>query len=358
VKRAMVAALLLASCTDIPIGDGPRKAVVRSVASDVIAPAHERMASAAAELEAAATALAAAPDAERLAAAQAAWRAAREPWSESLVFRGGPVTDGSYESRLDQFPIDEARIEAEIAGTTELTPGRVLSLGNNKRGFHAAEYLLFDAGGDAAALAALTTEPGAERRRQYLVATTTLLARDAASLHAAWDPAGGGFETAVVDIGGAGPYATVKDATDAVVNDSIFLAELIADAKIGKPLGRLGGQPDPALVQSGTSDFALDELRAHVRGLSEVYVGTGAGVGLSSLVAKASPATDAHVRSNLAALDAALAAIPRPFSAAVAAQAPEADAAWTVARELRVTLSTEVIAALGATLSFNSNDGD
>jgi len=34
------------------------------------------------------------------------------------------------------------------------------------------------------------------------------------------------------------------------------------------------------------------------------------------------------------------------------------EAAWTAARTLKATYQTEVIAALGATLSFNDNDGD
>ena len=36
-RVALAAVLALAACTDIAIGDGPRKAVVRRVASDVIA---------------------------------------------------------------------------------------------------------------------------------------------------------------------------------------------------------------------------------------------------------------------------------------------------------------------------------
>ena len=355
----VLVALLAGSCTDIPIGDGPRKTVVRRVASDVIAPAHAELATKTVALEAAVAALLAAPGPTSLVAAQDAWRAARAPWVKSLVFRVGPVIDDSYEAKLDQWPVDEGRIQSEIAGSAALTPSHVAGLGANKRGFHALELFLFDpAGGDAAVLAALTTDTLATRRGQYMAAVAALLTRDAGALHTAWDPAGGAFEERIVDIGGDGPFATVKDATDAVINDAIFLAELVADAKLGKPMGKMSGTPDVSLIESSPSDGALDDLRGHVLGLREVYVGASPDAGLSGLVAKASPAIDAHVRADLAALEGALAAIPRPFAAAVLARDTNVEAAWAAARRLRVTLSTEVIAALGATLSFNSNDGD
>lgn len=361
---AIVAALgasiaIIAACIDIPIGDGSRKRMLRDVAENVIAPDHAELATRAAALRDAVDALATSQDQERLDAAQAAWRAAREPWQESLVFRVGPVMDQLFDARLDQWPIDRARIETEIAGTAELTPAYVGGLGANKKGFHAIEELLFDAdGGDAAVLAALTTGAHADRRRTYLLAAADVLATDAAALDAAWRADGGAFVVNVADIGGAGPFATIKDATDAVVNEMVFLSELVADTRLGKPMGKeAGGVPQLDLVVSAPSDGAIDDMLANLRGIEAAFDGTDAG-GLGALVEARSPATARRVRTELAAAQAAVGAIPRPFAASVAAQAPEVDAAWQATRALRLTLATEVIAVLGATLSFNDNDGD
>jgi predicted lipoprotein len=347
---------IAAACVDLPLGDGPRKRMLRDVAENVIAPQHAELAARTAALAAAVDALVAAPDAARLADVQAAWRAAREPWQEALVFRAGPVMEALFDSRIDQWPVDRARIEAEIAGAAELTPAYIGGLGANKKGFHAVEELLFDAaGGDAAVLAALTTGTAADRRRAYLAAAAALLATEAAALDGAWRD---DFIVRVSDIGGAGPYATVKDATDDVVNEMVFLAELVADTKLGKPMGKAsGGAPQLDLVQSAPSDGAIDDMLANLRGIRAAYEGTGSG-GLGALVDRGSPATGRRVRAELAAAEAAVAAIPRPFAAAVAARAPEVDAAWEATRALRLTLATEVIAVLGATLSFNDNDGD
>lgn len=350
---------IVAACVDLPLGDGPRKRMLRDVAENVIAPDHAELATRAAALRDAVDALAVLQDQARLDAAQAAWRAARAPWQESLVFRVGPVMDALFDSRMDQWPVDRARIETELAGTAELTPAYVGGLGANKKGFHAIEELLFDAtGGDAAVLAALTTGANADRRRTYLLAAADVLATDAAALDAAWRADAGGFVVRVADVGGAGPFVTIKEATDAVVNEMVFLSEYVADARLGKPMGKqTGGVPQLDLVVSAPSDGTIDDMLANLRGIERAFDGADAG-GLGALVERASPSTARRVRSELAAAKTAVAAIPRPFAASVAAQAPEVEAAWQATRALRLTLATEVIAVLGATLSFNDNDGD
>jgi hypothetical protein len=276
-----------------------------------------------------------------------------------MAFRVGPVMDDLFESRLDQWPVDPARIETEIAGTAELTPAYIGSLGANKQGFHAVEELLFDAtGGDAAVLSSLTTDAGAERRRTYLLVAAQLVAEDAAALDLAWRADGGGFVVLVVDVGGASPFATGKEAVDAVVNELVFLSQYITDTRLGKPMGKqAGGVPQLDLVVSAPSDGTVDDLLANLDGIEDVFVGGPAG-GLGAPLARASAATAQRVTDELAAARVAVAAIPRPFAASIAAQAPEVEAAWAATRALRLTIATEVVSVLGVTLSFNDNDGD
>lgn len=329
--------------------------MLRDVAENVIAEDHAELAIRAAALRDAVDALVTVLDQEKLDDAQRAWRDAREPWQQSLVFRVGPVMDQLFDARIDQWPVDRARVESEIAGTAELTPAYVGGLGANKKGFHAIEELLFDAdGGDEAVLAALTTGANADRRRTYLLAAATILASDAAALDEAWR----GFEVRVSDIGGTGPFATVKEATDAVVNEMVFLSEYVADGRLGKPMGKAnGGVPQLDQIVSLPSDGAIDDMLANLDGIEAAFEGTESG-GLGALVERASPTTARRVRNELVAAREAIAAIPRPFAASVAAQAPEVETAWQAARALRLTISTEMLAVLGATLSFNSNDGD
>jgi predicted lipoprotein len=217
-------------------------------------------------------------------------------------------------------------------------------------------------------LASLTTGAAAARRLELVAALAGNLERKLLELARAWSPDGGGYAEAVAAPGSANPiYPTIKSVIDAFVNQSVFLAELVADARIGKPLGlATGGTPQPALEESGPSDNSLADMAASVRGIRAVYTGSRDGAdggsdtggGISALVAAQRPATDREVRDLLAAALAAIDAVPRPFRVSIADHGAQVQAAYDAVKELKLILGTEVLAALGATLTFNANDGD
>ena len=353
--RLALAALALATaaCDPIPLGDGPRKAALRALDDDVFTPGYAEVAATAAALADVARARPVL-DAGGVAALHDAWRATRVAWVRTQAHRLGPVKDELYESRIAQWPVAPAQVEALIAGAAPIDRAAIDALGADKKGLGVAEYLLFAAADDVAALA----EP---RRRAYLDAVLAAIADDSAALAAAWQD---GYAERFVDIGGDGaPFADIKEGVDAVVNASVFLAEHVADTRLGKPLGATTGTPDPALLESPWSDHAAEDLVAAYDGLALVLdppdpAADGAAPRLGALVGAARPAVAARVRRELAAARAAAAALPHPLADAVAARDPAVDAAWTAARALKMTYQAEVIAALGATLSLNDNDGD
>lgn len=346
-NRFFLLLILVFACDRTLLGDGPRKAALRTVANEVILPVYDEFALAADELANATAALAEAPTPETLAAARAAWRRARAPWMESQAFLLGPVEDNLLDSAIDQTS-EPARIEEILASNTPLTPDVVATLGANRKGFHAIEYLLF---GD-------TTSA---RRRDYANALAADLATRADELRAAWRE--GDYVTRFVEIGRPGAsFVTIKAAIDRMVNASIFLAEVVQDAKLGRPMGKqAGGVPNVKLAESGPSDNSLDDIAANLRGLRAVWNGSRSGndtTGLGAILAQLHPALDHQVRAELDAALAAIAAVPRPFADALVARAPELEAAYAAMQKLRRTLSVDVIAGLGATLSLNGNDGD
>jgi predicted lipoprotein len=357
---------LAATCAPVPLGDGPRRQTVRALAEQVVRPSLDATAARAAELRAAARALADAPSQATLDAARAAWRAARAPWRECDAFSFGPATDDRLAVAIDQLPVDPDKIEQEIAGAADLTADHVETIGANRKGFHAIEHLVFRADGDdAAVLASLTTDPLAPRRRQLVAALAENLERKVQELVRAWAPDGGGYAEVVAAPGASNSeYPTIKAVIDAFVNTSVFLAELVSDARIGKPLGLAsGGAPQPTLEESGPSDNSLADMAGSVRGLRAVYTGArggggGAGGGISALVAAQSPALDREVRGQIDLALAAIEAIPRPFRAALTDHRAEVQAAYDAMKELKHLLGTEVLSVLGATLKFNDNDGD
>lgn len=367
-RAAAVCALALATtCAPVSLGDGPRRQAVRAMTEDVVRPSLADVAARAVELSAAAAALGAAPSQATLDAARAAWRGARPPWKECDAFAFGPAADDRLAVAIDQVPVEPAKIEAEIAGAAALTVDYVETLGADRKGFHAIEHVLFGAGDDAAVLASLTTDASAPRRRDLVVALAGNLERKVQELGRAWAPDGGGYAELVAAPGAANPtYQTIKAVIDAFVNQAVFLTETVADARIGKPLGlATGGTPEPALEESGPSDNSLADMAASVRGIRAIYTGArdgggggSGGGGISALVAAQRPALDREARQLIDRALAAIDAVPRPFRVAVVEHQAEVQAAYDAVKELKLLLATEVLAALGATLSFNDNDGD
>jgi predicted lipoprotein len=356
-RRALAAILLLAAaCAPVPLGDGPRRELVRELTSGVVVPTLEQTATATDALVVAVDALVAAPTPATLRAAQERWRSARLPWKQSEAFGFGPATDDRLAPQIDQ-PIEPRKIDEELAGTAALTTAYVDSIGADRKGFHALEYLLFE-GGEAAVVEALTSDPGAARRRDLLVALAHSLAGKTRALITAWAP--DGFAVTLTSPGADNPrYPTIKSVIDTFVNESVFLAELIADARLGKPLGLTsGGTPQPELEESGPSDTSLDDAAASLGSIQLIYEGRGDVVGIGQLVAAQSPVTDREVSALIARSIEALAAIPRPFRSAIVDHREKVQAAYDTIKELKRLLATEVLALLGATLKFNDNDGD
>ena len=360
--KILVLACCLAACT-VSLGDGERRITAREITVEVIVPTLDDVVTTAEAQVVAIRALATTPAQAELDAAQEAWRAARVPWKASDAFGFGPAKDMSLTASIDQV-IDPAKVDLEVTGTSVISAAYVETIGANRKGFHAIELLMFRGGtqpeADAAVLASLTTEPNADRRLALLVAYAENLEAKARILRDAW---AAGYAARIAGPGSANAdYPTIKAVIDTLTNESVFQSELIADARLGKPMGTgTGGIPQPLLEESAPSDNSIADMTSAILGIRNIYFGARTdtpGKGIGKLVAAQSPSTDRDVRLAIADALAAIATIPRPYQMALLEQRPEVATAHLAVKELKRILATEVVGVLGATLKFNDNDGD
>lgn len=211
--RAQVAAPGMAS--------GGDAAAVAAHYAALVHAAYQDTAAAALQLQQAVAAFVAAPSADRQAAAQQAWRSAREWYGQTEAFRfyGGPIDDDKGpEGRLNAWPLDEAYIDG-VKGKPDAgivnDPRIVISKANLMRlnekggeeniaaGWHAIEFLLWgqDFSETGPGQRAFTDfvdgkAPQAARRRQYLSVVTELLVDDLRYLVAAWAPGARNYRAA------------------------------------------------------------------------------------------------------------------------------------------------------------------
>jgi putative iron-regulated protein len=324
-------------------GDDLRPALAEGYAAIVVASMSDSLA-AAEDLDAALAALAEAPSAAALDAARSAWRASREPYLQTEVYRfsDGPIdnpTDGP-EGFINAWPLDEQHIDAVegdptagiVNGSDEITADLLLAANeaggekNIATGFHAIEFLLWGQDHDPAGPGARPFTdyvpdgggaPNAARRAQYLTTAGALLVGHLDQVHRAWD---------------GGPHGqTWADDPEAALEDILTGMIVLSGFETG-------GERLQASLDSGDqedehscfSDNTHRDMIQDVRGVQNVWRGSytrtdGAvvsGVGVRAVVEAHDPALaaalDAQIDESLALAE----ALQPPYDQEIAPGSP------------------------------------
>lgn len=365
-QPARVAPLLLGlalGCAPVALPDGERRVALKGTTEQVILPTYAELRSRSADLASLLQELASTPQTADLAATRQAYLDVRVPLQEAQAFGFGPAAELHSPAVLDQSPIDSAKLEAELASEVELSPQHLRSLGANKRGLHAIEYLLFPADDAELEAALLADDTAGERRRQYASAAGQLVADGAEALWAAWEPEKGGYARQFSQPGKPDSASVnVQAGLDTLLNEAVVLSEVVANVKLGKPLGATtGGSVDPAAQESERSGASLSDMLGNLRGIRNVYFGAREGQAepsLTTLVHAKSPSADVHAREALVDAELALLAIPEPLTIALQDAPETVRAAYGSIKTLKRVLATEVLSSLGASLKFSDSDGD
>ena len=351
-KRLVMAAMAL-SILSAPAFAAPSE---REVLSHYAAMAHAKYEDslvAARGLQEAVDRLVAAPTEAALAAARAAWTAARVPYQQSEVYRFGNAIVDDWEGKVNAWPLDEGLIDyvaasygaeseenpayranivasPSVAFAGETIDARIIDksllealheLGgveaNVTTGYHAVEFLLWGqdlngTGPGAGQRPASDFDPAncswgnCDRRAAYLKAATDLLVDDLAWMTAQWAPGGTAREGLLEGAAEKGLAAIVTGM------GSLSYGELAGERmKLGLLLH------DPEEEHDCFSDNTHYSHYYDALGIRNVYLGAYRridgtvvqGPSLSDLVATAAPDADNALRGQLDATIAAMDAI-------------------------------------------------
>lgn len=358
--RALAAfgcAVALSGCASEGAGD-TRRTLLERWSSELIVPLYADFEQRSEEVATALDALCAAPSDATLAAARAAWESAREPLKRAEVFAFGPYSRPEFRigPKLDSWPARPEEAEQWIAGTNPVDAATLASLGIWHKGLPLIEYFLFSPEASA--------QPQLEnaRRCEYLRSTGAELVSRAHEIHLAWAPEGDDFAN---QLSGAGrtstAWRTLKDAFSEVVNRMGFTLENVRRDKLGRPLGDMtGGLAQPEVTESRFSGRSVRDILDNLAGIEVLYFGDAERnlPGVSSYAAERGENFDAQFRAALDGSRAALEAVNVPLTEAVSTEADRVREASAKLQELQTLIQTQLISALGLSLSFNDNDGD
>ncbi|HEX7198759.1 MAG TPA: imelysin family protein, partial [Dongiaceae bacterium] len=265
-----------------------------------------------------------------LAAARGAWLKVRAAYmaTEGLRFYGGPI-DGAALARIDPWPIDEGFIDGidgkpdggligdpkiAITRQTLSRPPDGADPTHAATGFHVIEFLLWGqdknpgaANGRLPADFRLGGAHHADRRRLVLQTAMKLLVEDLDQLTAAWAPRT------------KGNYAEAFLALDPREALGRMLAgmSILADQAIARE--RLLGVLDDRIRAKPLGRYSLhtnDDLTADLDGIRMLWTGDDRqsyGTGLDGLVQSLDPALAQQMDRRLAAAQAALRPLDKPF---------------------------------------------
>jgi putative iron-regulated protein len=282
------------------------------------------------ELQDAVSALLDEPTDATLAAARGAWLKVRAAYmaTEGFRFYGGPI-DGAALARIDPWPIDEGFIDGvdgkrdggligdpKIAITRQTLshPPGSNDATHAATGFHVIEFLLWgqdkNPGAPAGRLPAdfqLGGAHHADRRRLVLQTATKLLVEDLDLLTAAWAPrVKGNYAEAFLALDPREALGRML-AGMAILSDQAIARErllgVLDDRIRAKPLGRY-------------SLHTNDDLTADLDGIRILWTGDDRqsfGTGLDGLVQSLDPALAQQMERRLAAAQAALRLLDKPF---------------------------------------------
>ena len=266
--------------------------------------------------------------------ADASWRLMRKYWEQSEAFLYGPASAHTIDPHIDSWPLDFNAMnallhDAERMAAIEEEGGAYVGdkLGYALKGFHAAEYLLFESVeregrpvGTGRPHAANLTHAEAV----YLNAIVEDLTQQAILLEYAWagevsaakmqlleegevEPYEDKYGWQMMNAGKAGSiYVTYQEAAEEIIAGCVDIAGEVADLKMGNPY--ISSTPEERdYIESPYSCTSTIDFADNIRSIQHSYCGAQAGDhSISNYVYRQDAELDARVHK---AIEDAIAAI-------------------------------------------------
>lgn len=262
-----------------------------------------------------------------MADAGTSWRVMRKHWEQSEAFLYGPAASHNIDPHIDSWPLDFNAMNAllhdqdRMAAIEEEGGGYVGDkLGYALKGFHAAEYLLFEsienegrAVGTGRPHAANLTHAEAV----YLLGIVEDLTQQAILLEFCWAGEVSAAKQAILDdgevdtfddrygwqmmnAGKAGSiYVTYQEAAEEIIAGCVDIAGEVAELKMGNPY--ISSTPEERdYIESPYSCTSTIDFADNIRSIQHAYCGSQAGeYSISNYVHRQDAELDARVRKAI-----------------------------------------------------------
>lgn len=310
--------------------DAELKSAVAIYVDNVVVPTYQDMLNKMTALNNAVKNLSTSSSNNDVADAANAWIAARRPWEQSEAFLFGPADLNKLDPSLDSWPLDKGGIDQilvsgnwsdAVGGDVDDDDNAPVDAPQNLRGFHTAEYLLFE-DGEAKKVADMDAN-----KIGYLKAVVDRMLKDTELLLKGWtDGTGlenGAYKDAIKEPNGNYSLSSIKQSVAMMLNSdngTEGIANEVGATKIGDPVDKWNSGDKEAgvlAVESWYSWNSLDDYTDNIRSIRNAYYGTLDGTvaanSLSSIMKEVNPTLNTMLIKQIQDAMTAINDIPHPF---------------------------------------------
>ena len=304
--------------------------------------------------------------------ADASWRLMRKYWEQSEAFLFGPAGDHSIDPHIDSWPLDFNAMNSLLNNAAQMAQieeegGAYVGdkLGYALKGFHAAEYLLFETveqGGRAVGTGRPHATNLTHAEAVYLVGIIEDLTQQAILLEYCWagkvsdakqkllddaeiEPWEDNYGQQMINAGKPGSkFVSYQEVAEELVAGCIDIAGEVADLKMGNPYIS-SNETQRDYIESPYSCTSTIDFADNIRSIKNAYCGAKSGdASISDYVKKQDKSLDEDVRK---AIDESIAAIEAIQDFENTAQSnPQVKAAIDKVSALEDVLAKEVLPLL------------
>jgi predicted lipoprotein len=295
------------------------------------------------------------PDLTGLYALRSAFLDAYKTYQSASAFEFGPSEAETFRTNCNTFPTDTAQIQVNISnGTYNL----FLASNLDAKGFPAIDYLLY---GRNTSDAAIVSYFSSANRKTYLSDLVLHLATHTQNVLTAWTS---GYRATFIASNGN----SIGSSLGYVVNQLNYELEMIKNARIGIPLGKLSlNVPFPEKCEAYYSNQSVWLASANLDNIENFYLGRSAngtnGQGLDNYLDHLgaqyqSGSLNTAIQQRFLDAKTKLQAIPDPLSAQVINNPALVDTAYVAVKRLLILLKTDMPSNLGIVITYQDTDGD
>ena len=259
--------------------------------------------------------------------AGASWRLMRKYWEQSEAFLFGPAAAHNIDPHIDSWPLDFNQMNALLNDPARMAQieeqggayvGNVL--GYALKGFHAAEYLLFESvivDGRAVGTGKTHAANLTHAEAVYLLGIVEDLTQQAILLEYCWagevseakmqlledgeiEPYEDHYGAQMINAGKAGSiYVTYQEVAEEIIAGCIDIAGEVAELKLGNPY--ISSTPEERdYIESPYSCTSTEDFADNIRSIQHAYCGAQAGdYAISNYIYRQDAELDAEVRKAI-----------------------------------------------------------